>query len=190
MRYNVSTNWEPPYGHWNPWSRLARTRLERRFLNSTERRPSRCVRVEVHERADMLKVLRLGAPCVARIRHVSHQPWLIHHNSRGVLPETCRVRVWLGGLEVMWSAGRIWEPVRHKEDLGPAVLRRCGVHVATSWSSRASTSLLVQKEVLHRIPRYRNPKQRSRAPHAPHASTTLTYRILEVLPLCPNLNEA
>ena len=29
MRYNVSTNWEPPYGPWNPCTRLVRTRLEK-----------------------------------------------------------------------------------------------------------------------------------------------------------------
>ena len=98
--------------------------------------------------------------------------------------------VWLGGLDSIQSEGRIWEPVRHKEDSGPPVLRRTGVHVATSRSSRASISLPVQEEVLRRIPRYRNPKQRSRAPHAPHASTTVTHRILEVLPLCLNLNES
>ena len=43
---------------------------------------------------------------------------------------------------------------------------------------------------LRRTPRYHNPKQRSRAPHAPHAFTTVTYRILKVLPLCLNLNES
>ena len=48
--------------------------LKGRFLNSTERRPSRCVRVEVHGTADRLKLLRLGMPCVARIRRVSHEP--------------------------------------------------------------------------------------------------------------------
>ena len=73
--------------------------LKERFLNSTERRPSRYVRVEVHDRAGRSKVLRLDTPCVARIRRVSHQPRLLHHNSRGVLPETFRMRVWLGGLE-------------------------------------------------------------------------------------------
>ena len=41
--------------------------LKGRFLNSTERRLSRCVRVEVHKGARRLKVLRLGMPCVARI---------------------------------------------------------------------------------------------------------------------------
>ena len=44
-----------------------------RFFNSTEGCPSRCVRVEVHERAGWLKFLRLGVPCVARIRRMSHQ---------------------------------------------------------------------------------------------------------------------
>ena len=47
--------------------------LNRRLLNSTDRRSSRCVRVEVHERAGWLKVLRLGMSYVARIRRVSHQ---------------------------------------------------------------------------------------------------------------------
>ena len=47
--------------------------LKGRLLNSTERRPSRCVRVEVYERAGRLKFLRLGMPCVARIRRASHQ---------------------------------------------------------------------------------------------------------------------
>ena len=51
-------------------------------------------------------------------------------------------------------------------------------------------SLPVQELELRRIPQYRNPKQRSRAPHAPHASTTVTYRIFEVLPLCLKLNES
>ena len=47
--------------------------LKGRFVDSTERRPSRCVRVEVHERARRLKFLRLGMPCVARIRRLKHQ---------------------------------------------------------------------------------------------------------------------
>ena len=42
---------------------------------------------------------------------------------------------------------------------------------------------------MRRIPRYHNPKQRSRAPHAPQASTTVTHCFLEMLPLCLNLNE-
>ena len=29
MRYNVCTNWEPPYAHKHPCSRRARTKLER-----------------------------------------------------------------------------------------------------------------------------------------------------------------
>ena len=37
----------------------------------------------------------------------------------GVLPETCRVLVWLGGLEVKHGKARIWEPVRHKRELAP-----------------------------------------------------------------------
>ena len=45
-----------------------------RFFNSTERRPSRCMRVEVHEKAGRLKVLRLDMPCAVRIRRVTHQP--------------------------------------------------------------------------------------------------------------------
>ena len=79
--------------------------------------------------------------------------------------------------------------MRHEGDSSPAVLRRTVVHVATSLSSRGSNSLPVQELVWRRIPRYRNPKQRSRGTHAPHASTTVTYRIL-VLPLCLNLNES
>ena len=94
------------------------------------------------------------------------------------------MREWLGGLDLLiQSEGRIWESVRHKRDSGPVDLRRCGVHMPTSYSSRVSISLLVQEEVLRHIPRYHNPKQRSRAPYAPHASTTVTYRIL-------NSNEA
>ena len=29
MRYNICTNWEPPYAHKHPCSRRARTKLER-----------------------------------------------------------------------------------------------------------------------------------------------------------------
>ena len=32
----------------------------------------------------------------------------------------------------MPSEGRIWEPVRHKGDSSAVVLRRAGVHVATT----------------------------------------------------------
>ena len=46
-----------------------------------------------------------------------------------VLLETCRVRVWLGGLELIQSEGRIWEPTRHKGGSVPAVL----VGVACTW---------------------------------------------------------
>ena len=49
--------------------------------------------------------------------------------------------------------------------------------------------LLVQDEVLRRIPEESTPKQRSRAPHVPKAPTTMTHRILEVLPLYTNSNE-
>ena len=80
--------------------------------------------------------------------------------------------------------------MRHKEDSNPAVLNRTGVHVATSWSSRGSISLPVQELVLRRIPRYRNPKLPSRGTHPPLASTTMIRRVLEVLPLCLNLNES
>ena len=87
-----------------------------RFLNSTERRASKCVRVEVHERADRLKFLSLGMPCVACIRGLKHQRRLLPPSSTGVLPKTCRVLVWLGGLEVAQGKGKIWEPVRHKRN--------------------------------------------------------------------------
>ena len=63
------------------------------------------------------------------------------------------------------------------------------VHVASGRSSRASISLLVQEDVLRRIPQCRNPKQRSRVPNVPQAPTTVTHRIVELLPLCLNLNE-
>ena len=48
--------------------------LKGRFPNSIERRPSKCVRVEVHERAGRLKILRLlGMLCVARIRRLKER---------------------------------------------------------------------------------------------------------------------
>ena len=37
-------------------------------------------------------------------------------DSRGVLPETCRVLVWLGGLEVAHGKGIIWEPERYERE--------------------------------------------------------------------------
>ena len=47
--------------------------LKGRLLNSSERRRPRCVRVEVHREAGRLMFVRLGMPCVVRIRRVSHQ---------------------------------------------------------------------------------------------------------------------
>ena len=43
------------------------------FFNSTDRYPSRCVRVRVHQRARRLKFLRLGMPSVALIRGAKYQ---------------------------------------------------------------------------------------------------------------------
>ena len=57
-----------------PLYALARTGLKKRFINSIERRPSRCVRVKVHKGARRLKFLRLGMPFVARIRRLKQQP--------------------------------------------------------------------------------------------------------------------
>ena len=66
------------------------------------------------------------------MRRLRNQRWLLPPNSRGVLPETCKVRVWLGGLDVIRSEGKILEPMRNKGDVLPAILGRRGVHVATS----------------------------------------------------------
>ena len=175
LRYNISYQLRVSWSPFETLESLARVLrgqvLKGRLLNSTERRPSRCVRVEVHERAPRLKFLRLGRPCVARIRSLKHQPWPRPPNPRLALPETCRMRVWLGALEKHVVEGRKLKPVRYQRGCWACASSQvCGAR-ATSRSMRASTSLPELEFVMVRNSRYLKCAERSRAPHAPHAST-------------------
>ena len=141
------------------------------FINSTERRPSRCVRVEVRERARRLKFLPLGMPCVARIRRLGP--------ARDVHGARVARRV-----EASTRQRQYWSLCDIKGSYLGERQRRCVWIVAPSsskWSSGASISLLVREKVLRRITRYHHPEQRSRSPHVPQASTTATHSSLEML---------
>ena len=91
------------------------------FLNSTERCPSRCVRVKVHQRARQLKFLCLYMPCVALTRRLKIQ--LLR------LP-TCRAPVLFVGVELVTSEGRILHNTL--KDSNSGLLCGCGVDVDKS----------------------------------------------------------
>ena len=128
MRYNVCTNWEPPYAHEHPCSRRARTKLGGRLLKSTERCPTRCVlRVKVHQKARRLKFLCLYMLCVALIRRRKNQPLRLHHKLEEILHWTCRAPAVLGGVEIVYREGRILNLVQYSGDSNSCLLRGCGM---------------------------------------------------------------
>ena len=55
------------------------------MLKSTERCPSRCVRVKVHQRVRRLKFLCLDMVCVALIRRRKNQPLRLNHKLEEIL---------------------------------------------------------------------------------------------------------
>ena len=123
MRYNVCTNCEPPYAHKHPCSRRARTKLlvaradkAGRVLKSTERCPSRCVRVKIRRRARLLKFLCLNMLCVAQIRRRKNQPLRLNHKLEEILHWTFRASVVLGGVEIVYREGRILSLVQYSGD--------------------------------------------------------------------------
>ena len=63
MRYNVCTNWEPPYAHKHPCSRRALTKLERVIAQTDRAVPLKLRACEVQQRALRLKCLCLDMPC-------------------------------------------------------------------------------------------------------------------------------
>ena len=102
------------------------------FLNSTERCPSRCVRMKVHQRARRLKFLCLGTPCVALIRRSKIQCLRLHLNLEEILHSICIAPVLLVGVELARYEGRILNLVQYSEDSNSGLLRGCGVDVYKS----------------------------------------------------------
>ena len=83
------------------------------FLNLTERYPSRCVRVKVHQRTRQLRFLCLGMPCVALIRGAKNQRLRLDLKLGGILHSSCRAPVWLVGVGLVRSEGKIWDLVQY-----------------------------------------------------------------------------
>ena len=101
-------------------------------LKLTERCPSRCVRVKVHQRACRLKFLCLGRPCFALIRRPKIQPLRLHPKSEEILYSTCRAPVLLVGVELVRSESRILNLVQYSGGLNSGLLRGCGEDVDKS----------------------------------------------------------
>ena len=86
------------------------------LLNSTERCPSRWVRVKVHQRARRLKFLCFGMPRVALIRGAKNQRLRLDLNLEGILHPTCRAPVWLVDVELVVPEGGILGLVQYYGD--------------------------------------------------------------------------
>ena len=73
------------------------------FLNSTERCPSRCMRVKVYQRARRLTFLCLGMPCcVALFRGAKNRRLQLDLKLERTLDSTCRApTMWLVGVELV-----------------------------------------------------------------------------------------
>ena len=99
------------------------------FLNSTERFPSRCVRIKVYQRARWLRFLCLDMPCVALIRGAKNQPLRLNLKLEGILHSTCRAPVWLVGVELVGSEGGILDLEQYDRDSDSGPLRGYGVDV-------------------------------------------------------------
>ena len=82
-------------------------------LKSTERCPSRCVRVKVHQRARRLKFLCLGMPCVALISRPKIQPLRLNIKLKQILHPAFRAPVLLVGVKLVRSEGRIMNLVQY-----------------------------------------------------------------------------
>ena len=92
------------------------------FLKSTERCPSRCVRVKVHQRARRLNFLCLGMPCVALISRPKISPLRLNLKLKEILHPTCRAPVLLVGVRLVRSESRIMNLVQY-----------CGIKVPVSF---------------------------------------------------------
>ena len=132
MRYKVSTmnaiigslhNKAPE----TPARALRGQGLKGRLLNSTERRPLKCVRRKVHQRALRLKFLCLNMPCVALISRRKNQPLRLHLKLEEILHSTCRAPVVLGGVDIVYLEGRILNLVQYSKDSNSCLLRGCGM---------------------------------------------------------------
>ena len=102
------------------------------FLNSTERCPSRCARVKVHQRARWLKFSCVGMPCVALIRGGKNQPLRLDLKLEEILHSTCRAPMWLVGVEIVGPGGGILGLAQYYGDSGSGSLRGYGVDVDKS----------------------------------------------------------
>ena len=60
MRYNVCTNWEPPYAHKHPCSRRARTKLERVIAQIDRAVPLKVRASKVTSEGSSAEVFMLG----------------------------------------------------------------------------------------------------------------------------------
>ena len=60
MRYNVCTNWEPPYAHKHPCSRRARTKLERVIAQIDRAVPLKVRASKVTSEGSLAEVFMLG----------------------------------------------------------------------------------------------------------------------------------
>ena len=90
MRYNVFTNWEPPYAHKHPCSRRARTQLWRLLAQINSPGPLKLRACEGTSEGSSAEVLCLNMPCVTQIRRRKNQPLRLNLKLEGILHSTCR----------------------------------------------------------------------------------------------------
>ena len=72
------------------------------FLNSTERCPSRCMRVKAYQRARRQTFVCLGMPCVALFRGAKNRRLQLDLKLERILDSACRApAMWLVSVELV-----------------------------------------------------------------------------------------
>ena len=114
MRYNVCTNWEPPYAHKHPCSRRTRTKLERVIAQIDRAVPLKVRACEGTSVGSSAEVFMFGhALCRSLIRRRKNQPsFQLHLKLEEILKSTCRAPVVLGGVEIVYREARILNVVQ------------------------------------------------------------------------------
>ena len=102
--------------------------------------------------------------------------------------------VWFGGLNFPQGRGRILEPLRYKRELSSRASSQVCLNRGSKLIEMIQQSLNFPtgtgEVIAPHYPTPPDPKQRSREPHVPQASTRVTHSFLEMLWSVPELERA
>ena len=126
MRYNICTNWEPPYAHKHPCSGRARTKLERVIAQIDRAVPLKVCACGGTSEGSSAEVFMLEH-ALCRSNLSSDSPLRLHLKLEKILYSTCRAPVVLSGVEIVHLEGRILNLVQYSGDSNSCLLLGCGM---------------------------------------------------------------